>query len=165
MSRVLLGLGSNIDPAYHLPLGLTALDELLRDVRCSCVYEGEAQGFVGDPFWNLVLEGVTDLAVADLQKALRNIEYAYGRPVDAPRFSSRALDIDILIFGELVGEHAGVELPRGEILDVAFVLRPLAELVPEAVHPLVGKSYATLWHEFDQESQPLRRVRFEDGSS
>lgn len=161
MTTVLLGLGSNIDPKHHIPLGLTALAQLLGDLRRSAVYESEARGFVGPAFWNMVIEVEVGVSVGALQTALRDIEYAYGRPEHAQRFSSRALDIDILTFGQTVGTVEGVELPRAEILEAAFVLRPLAELAPRARHPLLGLSFAQLWDRFDQASQPLRLVRLE----
>ncbi|MFK7830561.1 MAG: 2-amino-4-hydroxy-6-hydroxymethyldihydropteridine diphosphokinase [Congregibacter sp.] len=158
MTTVLLGLGSNIDPQRHIPLGISALQNLLGDFRASHVYEGDARGFVGTPFWNLVIEAQTPGSVGELQTALRDIEYAYGRPKNAQRFSSRALDIDILTFGDTVGSVEGVVLPRAEILDAAFVLRPLAELVPQTLHPALGLSFEQLWSAFDQASQPLKRV-------
>ena len=158
MTTVFLGLGSNIDPVRHLPLGLRAIGDLLGVLRCSAIYEGAAIGFDGDPFWNLVVGAETSLAVGDLQRALREIEYRHGRAVDAPRFSPRALDIDILTHGDSVGIVDGVELPRAEIVKNAFVLRPLAELAGDARHPALGVSYAALWDAFDKDSQPLTRV-------
>lgn len=158
MIRIYLGLGSNISPATYLPEGLRELGALLGHLDCSSIYEGEAIGFVGDPFWNLVVSAETSLSVGDLQAALRQIEYRHGRAPDAPRFSSRALDIDILTYGDHVGRIDGVELPRAEIVENAFVLRPLAELAPDARHPALGTTFADLWAAFDQASQPLKRV-------
>lgn len=158
MVRVFLGLGSNIEPALHLPLGLQALRDLLGSVEQSATYEGEAIGFSGAPFWNLVVRAETGLGVGALQRKLRAIEYAHGRPQNASRFSPRALDIDILTYGEEIGIVEGVELPRGEILENAFVLRPLAELAPRAVHPRLKRSYGELWSAYDHASQPLRAV-------
>jgi 2-amino-4-hydroxy-6-hydroxymethyldihydropteridine diphosphokinase len=65
-------------------------------------------GFAGDPFWNLVVSATTDLSVGGLQAAIREIEYRHGRALDAVRNSPRALDIDILSFGDAVGEIDGV---------------------------------------------------------
>lgn len=165
MTTVYLGLGSNIDPAHHLPLGLRAVGDLLGSLRCSPIYEGAAIGFDGDPFWNLVVGAETGLAVGELQRDLRRIEYRHGRAVDAPRFSPRALDIDILTHGDSVGLVDGVELPRAEIVQNAFVLRPLAELAGDTRHPALGVSYAALWQAFDQESQPLTRVELAGAAS
>lgn len=158
MTQLFLGLGSNIEPARYLSLGLEELEALLGELRVSSVYEGAAIGFAGAPFWNLVVETQTLLSVGDLQAALRSIEYAHGRPENASRFSPRSLDIDILVYGDVCGVIEGVVLPRGEILDNAFVLRPLAELAPGGMHPSDGRSYAELWQQYDTASQPLRAV-------
>ncbi|WOJ92956.1 2-amino-4-hydroxy-6-hydroxymethyldihydropteridine diphosphokinase [Congregibacter variabilis] len=163
MTRLFLGLGSNIEPARYLPLGLSKLEALLGKMRVSPVYEGAAIGFSGAPFWNLVIEAQTSLSVGELQSALRVIEYAHGRAKDASRFSPRSLDIDILLYGDVCGVVDGVVLPRGEILENAFVLRPLAELAPDAIHPGVHKSFSELWGDYDADSQPLTPVSL-DGS-
>jgi 2-amino-4-hydroxy-6-hydroxymethyldihydropteridine diphosphokinase len=158
VTRIYLGLGSNIEPRRYLPLGLTELTGLLGPLRCSPVYAGEAIGFDGAPFWNLVAEAGTALSVGELQRALREIEYRHGRPRNADRLTPRTLDIDILTHGNLVGTIDGVELPRPEITANAFVLRPLAELAGNVRHPAMNTTYAELWRAYDQESQPLTPV-------
>ena len=163
MNRIFLGLGSNVRPQHYLPIGIAALEDLLGSLQLSPTYRGPALGFAGAPFWNLVAAAETSLAVGELQRALRAIEFAHGRPVDAARDSPRTLDIDILTHGDATGTVDGVELPRAEILHHAFVLRPLAELAPDAVHPTTGRSYAALWAAFDQASQPLELVELPVG--
>lgn len=161
MTPVFLGLGSNIEPERNLPLGLDALQQLFGDLVLSPVYESVAVGFEGDPFLNLVVQLQTGLSLADMARQLRQIETDFGRPANAPRYSSRHLDIDVLTFGDLVGPHAGMVLPRDEVLTQAFVLRPLAELAPDAVHPEVGVRYAELWQRFDGATVDLARVDLE----
>ena len=158
MTEIFLGLGSNIRPEHYLPRGLAELVELLGPLRQSPVYAGPAIGFEGAPFWNLVVGATTALSVGALQSALRQIEYAHGRAVDATRYSDRHLDIDILTYGSHTGVVDGVTLPRAEILERAFVLRPLAELAPDALHPQLGERYAYLWESFDQSLEPLTTV-------
>jgi len=158
VTQVFLGLGSNVQPAHFLAVGIRELRRLLGTLQLSPVYEGAAMGFDGDPFWNLVVGAETALGVAALQRELRGIEFAHGRPAVTSRNSPRTLDIDILTYGELTGIVDGVELPRGEIVRHAFVLRPLAELAPEVTHPAQGQSYAALWAAFDREAQPLKAV-------
>ena len=97
------------------------------------MYEGQAIGFDGQPFLNLAVSVETELGVGEMARRLRHIEYEHGRPRNASRFSSRQLDIDILTYDDIVGVIEGVELPRGEILENAFVLRPLAELAPQLI--------------------------------
>lgn len=158
MPRVLLGVGSNIERERYIIAGLDALQALFGQLALSSVYDSEAIGFEGRPFLNLAVAVDTDLAVGELARRLRHIEVEYGRPANATRFSSRQLDIDILTYGDLTGIIEGVELPRREILENAFVLCPLAELAGEQRHPVLNRSYAALWQAYDQASQALTRV-------
>ncbi|MEP0201363.1 MAG: 2-amino-4-hydroxy-6-hydroxymethyldihydropteridine diphosphokinase [Halioglobus sp.] len=160
MARVYLGVGSNIDRERYITAGLDALTELFGDMDISPVYDSEAIGFEGQPFLNLVVGVDTDLTLAELAKQLRDIEFEHGRPENATRFSSRQLDIDILLYDDLVGVIDGVELPRGEILENAFVLRPLADLVPEERHPERKQTYLELLDSLDTSGQSLAKVAF-----
>ena len=158
MKQVFLGLGSNVQPDHFLPRGIAELRRRLGPVDLSPVYSGASMGFAGDCFWNLVASLHTGLTVGELQTALREIEFAHGRPQQTTRTMPRTLDIDILTYGEVTGIVDGVELPRREILYHAFVLRPLADLAPDTLHPLAGRSYGELWQRFDAASQPLQEV-------
>jgi len=157
---VYLGLGSNIERERYLVAGLDALQSMFGELALSSVYDSPAIGFDGRPFLNMVAGVATDLPLAELAARLRHIETEHGRSLHATRFSARQLDIDILTFGDCVGDFGGVTLPRGEILENAFVLCPLAELAPQARHPLDGRSYAQLWGAFDLGGQTLTRVDF-----
>ena len=159
MAEVFLGLGSNVQRYRHLAAGLDALQQRFGALRCSPVYESEAVGFVGDPFLNMVVAVDTPLALADLVPMLREIEYAHGRQADAPKYSPRSLDIDILSYDDFCGLDSGLVLPRDEILSNAFVLLPLSELAPGHCHPQTGKSYAEHWRDYSK-GQVLRRVEF-----
>jgi 2-amino-4-hydroxy-6-hydroxymethyldihydropteridine diphosphokinase len=161
MPRVYLGVGSNIERERYVTAGLDALQALFGELALSPVYDSAAIGFDGQPFLNLVVAVETDLGVGELQRRLRRIEREHGRLPDASRFSARQLDIDILTYGDATGLIEGVELPRGEILENAFVLCPLADLAPEEVHPSVGRCYRDLWRDYDKTSQSLVRVEFE----
>lgn len=158
MPRVYLGLGSNIDREKNLRGAVRALEEHFGDVLVSPVYESEAVGFEGDPFYNLVVAIDTDKPVGELAAELRAIEEAWGRDRLAPKFSSRTLDIDILTWGNACGEIDGVSLPRDEILKHAFVLKPLADLAGNDRHPETVRPYAEHWEAFDHSRQPLREV-------
>ena len=161
MAMVFLGIGSNIERERYLCAGLDALQGLFGELALSSVYDSQAIGFEGQPFLNMVVSLETRLGVGELARQLRHVEYEHGRPLNATRFSARQLDIDILTYDSQVGEIEGVELPRSEILENAFVLCPLAELAPHVLHPAVGKSYGSLWQAYDRSSQPLRKVDFQ----
>ena len=163
-AQVYLSLGSNIDRDHYIVAALDALADQFGELKISSVYESESVGFVGDNFYNLVVGFCTELSVGELSGYLKALEYRHGRQPHCARFSSRTLDIDILTYADLTGSVDGVTLPRGEILENAFVLWPLAELAPGAQHPLLGTCYETLWRNYsgryDQCRQSLWPVSF-----
>ncbi|MBD9564415.1 MULTISPECIES: 2-amino-4-hydroxy-6-hydroxymethyldihydropteridine diphosphokinase [unclassified Pseudomonas] len=158
LTQVYLGLGSNIEREAHLQAGLDALAGFLVDIRCSAVFESQAVGIKSGPFFNFVVSAFTDLPLMELDRRLKFIEADNGRY--APDRKGLPLDIDVLLFGDLVGNFDGLILPRAEILKNAFVLWPLSLIAPDRVHPGVGKSFATLWEEA-QIDQVLAPVAFE----
>jgi 2-amino-4-hydroxy-6-hydroxymethyldihydropteridine diphosphokinase len=123
-------------------------------LQVSRVFESEAVGFNGRPFYNLVVGADTELPLATLCQRLRAMEFAHGREPDAKKFAPRTLDLDLLLYGELVCETPLVP-PRGEILTNAFVLWPLAELAPTFRHPIDGRTIGELWAGYDKASQRL----------
>lgn len=160
MAKVYLGLGSNIDAQTHLRRALTALQETFGPLVRSPVYESEAVGFDGDNFLNMVVAVSTGFSVGDLYGILREIENSQGRDRSAPKFSGRTMDIDILLYDDLIGEVDGVVLPREEIVTNAFVLKPLCDLAPELMHPEKKRTMAQLWQRYDQSQQKLWSVPF-----
>jgi 2-amino-4-hydroxy-6-hydroxymethyldihydropteridine diphosphokinase len=115
-------------------------------------------GFDGDAFYNLVAGFDTAMDVQTVAARLHEIEDSHQRRRDGPRFSSRTLDIDLLLYDDLVLDGPDLRLPREEITLSAFVLAPLAEITPTHCHPLSGQTYAELWLQFDQASQPMTRL-------
>lgn len=160
MAIVYLGLGSNIERERYITAGLDALHRLFHDPELSSVYHSRAIGFDGQPFLNLVARVCTELGIEELADTLRHLEIEHGRPDNATRYSARQLDIDILTYDDSVGIFGRVRLPREEILENAFVLCPLAELAPAAVHPETGQTYCELWNAYDKQAQSLERVEF-----
>ncbi|MCU7963017.1 2-amino-4-hydroxy-6-hydroxymethyldihydropteridine diphosphokinase [Shewanella sp. SM20] len=160
MARIYISLGSNIEPEQHLQAGLISLRVCFGPLRLSSMYESEAVGFSGTNFLNMVASAETDLNIAAVVAQFKQIEQNHGRLVGAKKFSPRTLDLDLLLYDHVVCETP-VTLPRAEIVNNAFVLWPLAELAPELIHPVVHKSYASLWQEYDKESQLLWPVMFE----
>ena len=147
MSRAYLSLGSNLEPEKHLRAALGELRARFGDIVVSPVYRCKAVGFDGPDFLNLAVAIDTDLDPAALNDWLHALEDRHGRRREVPRFSSRTLDVDIVLYDDLVLNGEGhLELPRPE-LKHAFVLRPLADIAPEARHPISGKTMAALWAE------------------
>lgn len=158
LTQVYLGLGSNIERNTHLQAGLNALAGFLVDVRCSAVFESQPVGIKSGPFFNLVVSAYTDLPLMELDRRLKFIEADNGRY--APDRKGLPLDIDVLLYGDQVGNFDGLVLPRAEILKNAFVLWPLALLVPDSLHPAEQRSFAALWQAAQIEQQ-LHPVAFQ----
>jgi 2-amino-4-hydroxy-6-hydroxymethyldihydropteridine diphosphokinase len=158
LTQIYLGLGSNIERERHLRAGLDALAGFLVDVRCSAVFESQPVGIKSGPFFNLVVSAYTDLPLKELDRRLKSIEADNGRY--APDRKGLPLDIDVLLYGELVGNFDGLVLPRAEILKNAFVLWPLSLMAPDRLHPEAGKTMAHLWRD-SHIDQVLAPVAFE----
>lgn len=159
MTTIYISLGSNIERERHIRAGLDALHAAFGELRVSRVFESEAVGFNGHPFYNLVAAAETDLPLVTVCQLLREMEFAHGREPDAKKFAPRTLDLDLLLYGDLVCETPLV-LPRGEILTNAFVLWPLAELAPGLRHPIDGRTMGELWESYDKASQQLCPIPF-----
>jgi 2-amino-4-hydroxy-6-hydroxymethyldihydropteridine diphosphokinase len=159
VTLVTLGLGSNKQPHHYLTSALDALHAEFGQLNISPVYESESVGFKGSNFYNLVVQLETTLPFAALVTVLQHIETLNGRDRQAPKFSSRTLDIDVLFFGDAVGKLNGVLLPRDEITVNAFVLKPLNDLMPDYIHPKHHKTIQSLWQTYNT-PQKLWRIDF-----
>ena len=155
MTTLALSIGSNIDAEFNIRAALNELRTEFENIRCSTIYESKAIGFDGDNFLNFAVLADTDKTLADVAAFLKHLEDKLGRDRQQVRFSGRTMDIDILLFGDESGVSCGIELPRPEITENAYVLQPLAELLPESVHPGTGVSYGDLWQGYDKAKQKL----------
>jgi len=158
--RVYISIGSNIDKDTSIRKGVADMRVVFGELQLSSVYQSEAVGFDGDDFYNLVAAFDTTKDVQIIAQQLREIEDNNGRDRSGPRFSSRTLDLDLLVYDDLITEENGLEIPRGEILENAFVLWPLAEIAPDLKHPVTNNTYAEHWSEFDKDKEKIYPVEF-----
>ena len=159
--RAYLSLGSNVEPQRHLRAAIQALRARFGDVVVSPVYRTPAVGFDGPDFLNAAAIIHSDLEPQALNDWLHALEDAHGRDRSGPRFSSRTLDVDIVLFDDRVLDGGGhLRIPRPE-LKHAFVLRPLADIAPQAVVPGTGRTLAALWAAHPEQGSAADAVALE----
>ena len=156
MPEVFVSLGSNQEREKNIRSALRVLRELYGDLRESPVYRSKSIGFEGEDFLNMVVAFDSSDSPEELQAAFHRIEADHGRIRPAEPFGPRTLDVDLILYGDAVLGHP-VELPRADILQYAFVLKPLTDLVPEYRHPVIHDTYASLWEGF-QEGRELQQI-------
>ncbi len=161
LAQVFIGVGSNIDREENIRAGLRELRIQFSNVNISTIYETIAVGFKGDNFFNLVVGLETDLTPKELQEKLHEIESQFGRKRGGPRYVSRTLDLDLLLYDDVVCEEEGIQIPREDVTKFAFVLRPLSEIAGYLRHPVLGECYADLWKAFKEHDQQLWPVELE----
>ena len=144
-ARVYVGLGSNQDRDNKIKLAVAALRDQFGRIELSPVYDSAAVGFDGSNFLNLVAGIDTDLTVEAVTTIFHDIEDKLGRDRTLPKFASRPIDLDILTYDDLILDVPGIRIPRPEILENAFVLKPLQDIAPDRLHPEAGETYAALW--------------------
>ncbi|MDH5326711.1 MAG: 2-amino-4-hydroxy-6-hydroxymethyldihydropteridine diphosphokinase [Gammaproteobacteria bacterium] len=166
MVEVFVSVGSNIAREKNIRSGVRTLREHFTDLQCSSVYESAAEGFDGDPFYNLVVwfQGQN---LSQINHCLREIEHQHGRVRQAQKFCSRTLDLDLLLFGDQNLHSEGWDIPREEIKRYAFILRPLAEIAPDRCYPGSSQTMLQLWTLFQQNHpkilQQIQPIAFEFG--
>lgn len=156
MSIAWLGLGSNVNADTHIRAGIRELEKDFRNVSLSPVYSSTAVGFDGDNFINLVARVETEMHPMELREYLRKLEDKFGRKRNVAKFSDRSLDIDILLYDDLVLLSPVLEIPRAEILKFSHVLKPLMDLEPDLVHPVEQRTMADIWTASKMDDSCLR---------
>lgn len=165
MPRIWISIGSNLDAEVHVHAAILALSEGFGAATLSTVYRTRAVGFDGPPFLNLVAGFETGIPVEEVLRSLAAIEDRIGRVRGPERFVSRAIDLDLLTYGDQRLTINGKKLPRAEILEYAFVLRPLAEVAPDERHPETGLTYTELWEDFAGDRSGMEAVKLEPGKA
>jgi len=124
--KYFLSLGSNIDAEINVDFAQKELKKILTNIRLSSIHRTKAEGFEGDDFLNLVISGESNHSFKKINNKLKSIEDATGRDRDAPKFSSRTLDIDIVL---QIDENEEILFESDEIQRYDFVSIPLKELL------------------------------------
>lgn len=157
MPLIHINLGSNTNRAYHINRAVDELRKIFNHLQQSAIYQSPAVGFTGNDFYNTGVNIKTQFSVQQVFNHLHAIEHKLGRDRNQPKFSSRVIDLDLVLYGSLVSTQ--YRLPRADILRYAFVLAPLVELMPNTHHPIEKKTYRTLWQAFDlQQKNSLIRL-------
>ena len=158
MTRVYLSIGSNIEKEKYIRHGVQCVAMRYAPLTLSKVYESPAIGFKGDNFYNLVVALDTEDTLEQISAVLAEIEQRNGRVRNGTRFGARTLDIDLLLYGDLVVSNKLHHIPRPEIDEYACILRPLAEIAPDARHPKTGITYREMWQRRAAKNDDLRVV-------
>lgn len=162
MPEASVAAGSNVRPRENLRRALATLGAEFPGLEASRAFSNAAVGFQGDDFINLVLRFPADLPLPALLERLKMVERECGREPGAPKWGPRALDLDLLLYGDQVGRFAGATLPHPDLVTRAWVLGPLAELAPDLAHPVLGEKFSELWRRFDKGAHPLVPVALEE---
>lgn len=146
MAIVYLSIGSNLGRREENCLEAV---ELLKETgmivrRISSLYETEPWGMKDQPYFiNMVVEVETDLEPEELLKVLKGLERRMGR-TETVKWGPRVIDLDILLYNDIIYDSPDLKIPHPLMQERDFVLRPLAEIAPEKLHPLLKKTISEL---------------------
>lgn len=147
---IFIGLGTNVgDKLANLRAALSAIREVIKIEKMSSVYKTEPWGYLDqDDFNNMVIEVDTELTPDELLTFLKNTENDLGRK-ETFRYGPRVIDMDILFYNDLILETERLSIPHPRMVERAFVLAPLNEIAPQAIHPILGLSIQQLAERVD----------------
>jgi 2-amino-4-hydroxy-6-hydroxymethyldihydropteridine diphosphokinase len=145
-TKIALALGSNLgDREAHLAFGLSALPGFVTNLRQSRWHDTAPEGVSAKQprYLNGVVVGETSLEARPLLERLLQIEAAAGRSRPSPR-APRTLDLDLILFGDQIIDETGLVVPHPRFRERLFVLEPLAEVAPDWIDPVTGKTISAL---------------------
>lgn len=155
-ASIYLSVGSNLAPEDNLRLAHRELTRVFGALDCSSVYRNAPVGFDGNDFLNLAVHARTETGPAAVIETLEAIHDLAGRVRGSERFGPRELDIDLLLYGDVISRQW--KLPRRDLERYAFVARPMAELAPDLEHPVSGQRMAEIWQTMSGDAPSMQRV-------
>lgn len=132
--KVFVSIGSNLDADKNIDLVKKHLDKDFK-VEYSSIYKSHAEGFSGKDFLNLVCSFETDMDPMDLRNHLKEIEKKLGRSDSQKGMSDRVIDLDLILYGDLIIKNEILDIPSSDISNYLFVLEPLCEIAGNNSHP------------------------------
>jgi 2-amino-4-hydroxy-6-hydroxymethyldihydropteridine diphosphokinase len=159
MKIVFLGIGTNLGSREdNLEQAVAQIEKYIGQVRkSSSVYETDPWGFHSDEaFLNMVIEVETELRPQELIAKVLKIESSLGRVRNEQQYSPRVIDIDILLYNNLVIDELNLKIPHPRLHERKFVLIPLCEIAPEMIQPVLGKTFGELL-EICEDGSEVRR--------
>jgi 2-amino-4-hydroxy-6-hydroxymethyldihydropteridine diphosphokinase len=158
MADVYVAAGSNVEPEKNLARALEELEEKFGALAISPAYRNPAVGFAGEDFNKIVVGFRTADTPGQVKEKLERVETNCGRPRDAPKWAPRTMDLDMLMYDQLVSDVPGLILPRPDLLRRTFMLKPLADLAPGLMHPTQQRTIGELWAQFPATDQSFVAV-------
>ena len=144
MQTIFVSIGSNIDAESNMLLVKEHLN-LLFEVTYSGIYQTPAEGFTGGDFLNSVCKFRSDKKPNEIRRTLKSIEEKMGRTTSQKGMSNRVIDLDLILYGDMLINEDGLKTPSSDIENYKFVLEPLAEIAPDYIHPTLKKTYKELF--------------------
>ena len=146
MIQAYISIGSNIDAKKNIAKVKKELNQLFTCTFSDNFYT-QAEGFEGKDFINLVAGFETSLDAFRLTQTLKTLEKKIGRESNQKGMHDRVMDLDLILFGNLIMQDQGITLPSKDIEEYLFVLEPLAQIAKEKLHPVFNISFEEMLKE------------------
>jgi 2-amino-4-hydroxy-6-hydroxymethyldihydropteridine diphosphokinase len=156
--RVYIAIGSNLERQKHIEKALSLLRAHFGPLQLSKVYESSALDPSQCNYYNLVVCCSSIERPESITQTLKSVEQQLGRRADETKLGRVAIDLDLLTYGDEICESTQFSLPRRDIGEYAFVLKPLCDIAPNVRHPVSGELYASMWEAFADKTSIIKDV-------